>query len=181
MAAVLLAAGVACLGPGAGPPAGAAPGRKPETAPASRLELIPASGAEVLRLVRQADGEVTLLNIWATWCLPCKKEMPDILRFRQAYKGRGLRVILVSADFDTERAGVLQFLEALGVDFPTYIKTGGDMEFINALDPAWTGVLPASFLFDAQGKRRDFWEGAIDSAGLEQKVQALIEDKETVK
>ena len=45
------------------------------------------------------------------------------------------------------------------MDFPSYLKTGDDMEFIDGLDPKWDGTLPASLLFDGQGKQLHLWSG----------------------
>src|SRR5215510_1571297 len=85
------------------------------TAPALR----PADGAELLRQVRASGARVVLLNVWATWCQPCREELPDILRLRRELGQRGLAVVLVSADFDDEGRAAAQFLGGLEVDFPT--------------------------------------------------------------
>jgi len=82
-----------------------------------------------------------------------------LVRVAHKYQDRGLKVILVSADFDTEIAATKQFLAAQGVDFPSYIKAEKDQAFIDALDKRWTGALPATFIYDGAGNQQDFLGG----------------------
>ena len=139
-------------------------------------EVTFATGEEVLQAVRNSNGNAVLVNIWATWCVPCIEEMPELLRLRKDYQGRGLELILVSADFDTQLPAAREFLGKQGVDFPSYIKSGKDMPFINTLHPDWTGALPASLLYDGDGTLRHFWEGKVTYATLEEKVQQILQD-----
>lgn len=62
-------------------------------------------------------GEVVLLNIWATWCPPCRKEMPDLQQLHDTFSGDGLRVVGVSIDASGADRAVEQFLDELGIDF----------------------------------------------------------------
>jgi thiol-disulfide isomerase/thioredoxin len=154
----------ACKRPtgGAQTPAGGGPG------------IVPATGAQVVALVREGSAPVTLVNVWATWCMPCREEMPDILRLYRDYRGRGLRLVLVSADFDDQMPEAKKFLAEHGVDFTTYIKAGNDMGFIDALDPKWTGAIPASFVYGRNGALRDFWEGEATYERFERAVLAAL-------
>lgn len=106
------------------------------------------------------DADVVLLNVWATWCVTCREEFPDLLRLRRAYKQRGVAVEFLSGDFPSQLANVTAFLRELDVDFPTFIKVGKDMELIEALHPDWSGALPATFLFARGGPIVQWWEGA---------------------
>lgn len=136
--------------------------------------LIAATAAEVLAAVRAPGAAVTLVNVWATWCVPCREEFPDLLRLRQAYAGRGLRVLFVSGDFDGERAQVDTFLREQGIEFATYLKAGSDMEFIDAFDPQWTGALPATFIYDRHGTLRHSLLGKSSYATFEAKVKSAL-------
>jgi len=138
-------------------------------------ELVPATASQVLEAVRAPGARAVLVNVWATWCLPCRAEMPDLLRLRRTYADRGLRVILVSGDFSSDAPDAAAFLHEQGVDFPTYIKKGGDMEFINAFDPQWSGTLPASFIYDGQGHLRFALHGAGSYEQFEEKVRSVLE------
>src|SRR5271157_3637265 len=126
---------------------------------AGRLTVIPATSADVLDAVKRARGQVVLVNLWATWCEPCKEELPALLRLNRELRGSGFKLILVSADFPDLRPQVERFLADQGVDFPTFLKAEADDRFIDGLERRWSGALPATILFDASGARRQFWEG----------------------
>jgi thiol-disulfide isomerase/thioredoxin len=121
-----------------------------------------------------------VVNVWATWCTPCREEFPDLLRLHRAYRERGLRLILVSADFEDRVDEVRGFLDREGVDFETFLKTGDDMHFIDRLDPKWSGALPATFVYDGRGALRNFHEGRTSYAELEPLVTAAMSATDSI-
>ena len=144
-------------------------------APAGLVSPITAAGIQ--KEVHNSGAKVVLVNIWATWCAPCREEFPGLVRVAQKYRDKGLKVILVSADFDTETDAVKRFLTEQRVDFPTYIKAEKDQSFVNGLDKRWTGALPATFLYDGTGELQDFWEGKTSFNEFEQKVTSVLAGK----
>ncbi len=134
----------------------------------------PVGGPELLALVRQEGAQVTIVNVWATWCAPCVEEMPELLRLYRTYGEKGVRLLLVSADFDDAMPEVRKALRGFGVDFVTYLKSGSDEDFINALEPKWSGSLPATLVYDAAGKQVAFYEEPITFALLEGVVQKAL-------
>jgi thiol-disulfide isomerase/thioredoxin len=141
---------------------------------ATKPAVVNADLRQVKEAIRKPGARAVLVNVWATFCEPCREEMPDLLRVFRARQARGLRLVLVSADDQNGRAEAQRYLASLGVDFTSYLKTGDDMAFINGLDPRWTGVLPASFLFDAEGKLRHFWSGRVTAATVAPEIDALL-------
>ncbi len=125
----------------------------------------------------QRGGNVTLVNLWATWCAPCRHEMPALLRVARAHRADGVRLMLVSTDFDDQIATVRRFLATHAVDETTFIKTGDDNTFINALHADWSGALPATLVFDRSGRLTDFWEGAADENRFEHAVIAALTER----
>jgi cytochrome c biogenesis protein CcmG/thiol:disulfide interchange protein DsbE len=90
-------------------------------------------------------GHVTLVNIWATWCLPCRAEMPSMEQVYQDYKDRGFRIAAVSVDAGSSRK-VVEFGEELGLTFDLlHDASGGIQQSFRTL-----GV-PQSFLLDRDG------------------------------
>ena len=173
----LLVAGVAIAGCG-GSAARTENATSADTgASASLPELRPASVDEILGAVRAPGAEVVVVNVWATWCAPCREEFPDLVRLGRTYQDRGVRLVLVSADFDDQVPAARSFLAKHGVDFVSYLKTGDDMAFIDALSPQWTGALPATVVYDGRGNRRWFHEGKADYATLERQVLDVIDTR----
>jgi thiol-disulfide isomerase/thioredoxin len=145
------------------PPKPAAPARATE-APVPT----PADLATILAAVRAPGARAVLVNLWATWCDPCREEMPDLIRFFRAHRPEGLRLVLVSADDPESQKDVARFLAEAGAGgAEAFIKTGDDMAFINGLDARWSGALPASFFYDRHGTERQFWPGRVTLPELE--------------
>ena len=150
-------------------------GTSQSSAPQTGLDIQPASAEEVLSWVHEPGSKAVMVNVWATWCIPCREEFPDLVRVHRELEGDGFRLILISADFDGQLAEVEAFLSDQGVDFPTLIKAEDDMKFIDALSEDWTGAMPATFLFDGSGTLKEFWEGKADYETLHRKVSAILE------
>ena len=181
--ATLLAAAALALGAGAGC------GRSGESArtassqavPAASVvdtpQVTPASSQAVLAAVKAPGAQVVLLNVWATWCVPCREEFPDLMRVGKEYRDRGLRVVLLSADFGETVSDVPGFLAQHSVDFPSYLRGSDedDQAFVNGIDPRWSGAMPATWVFDGSGQVRAFWEGRADHARFEQAVLAVLD------
>jgi thiol-disulfide isomerase/thioredoxin len=151
-----------------------------KTVPIENVRVTPATGADIERAVHEPGAKAVLVNVWATWCGPCREEFPGLMRMARQYQGQGLRVILVSADDNSDMAPVKKFLAEQGVDFPAYIKSEKDQAFIDALskqwtlDKQWSGALPATFIYDANGKLHDFWEGEATFNVFTQKVVEVL-------
>lgn len=144
-------------------------------------EIRPATAEQILEAVRAPGAQVVMVNVWATWCAPCREEFPEMMRLYSRYEDRGLRLVLVSADFDDQLGPARQFLAQNGVDFPTFLKTGDDMRFINSLEPRWTGALPATLVYDGHGVLRHFWEGKASFDKFEQSVLDVIQSDQATK
>jgi thiol-disulfide isomerase/thioredoxin len=169
-ASLLVAAG--CRGRAETAPAAAASAATPATG--ALPELRPVTVSELRAAISAPGASAVVVNVWATWCLPCRKEFPDLLRAAGEHRDRGVRLVLVSADFDDNTEAARHFLARQGVGFPSYLKTGADMEFIDALSPKWSGALPATFIFDGAGALRDFWEGEATYDTFATRIRAVI-------
>ncbi len=124
--------------------------------------------------IAAADADLVVVNVWATWCIPCRVEFPHFVKLRQDWRDKGVEVYFVSADFPDEVEATRKFLKKQKVDWLTFIKDGKDAPFIEALHPKWSGALPATFVFDRTGKLLDWWEQAVEYDELEEKVKNLL-------
>ena len=138
------------------------------------IHVTPVTAADIQKMIRDSGAKAVLVNMWATWCGPCREEFPGLVSVAHKYQGQGLKVLLVSADTDTDLPAVKKFLAEHGVEFPAYLKAEKDQAFIDGMGKQWTGALPATFLFDGTGKLRDFWEGGATFNVFEQKVVEVL-------
>jgi thiol-disulfide isomerase/thioredoxin len=141
----------------------------------SRIVIEPIDAPGLLAAVRAPGAKATLVNVWASWCQPCREEFPDLLRVARDWEERGFRLVFVSADFAEDVPNAKVFLAEQGVGFPTYLKTGDDMQFIDTLDPRWSGALPGSFLYDSSGRLVRFWEGKASEDSLRARILPVLD------
>ena len=143
-------------------------------APVDSLPVVlPVTPAQMPAVTATRGGR-TLLNVWATWCEPCREEFPALLSVARARAADQVRLVLVSADFPDQLPAVRKFLTEHGVTDTSYLKNGDDMSFINSLSPKWTGALPATFVYDAGGHLVEFWEGRSDSSRFERALDHAL-------
>jgi hypothetical protein len=90
------------------------------------------------------------------------------------YESRGLKVIFVSWDDNADIAA--KFLARQGVTSPSWIKSDSqsDQDFLTGIEPRLTGAIPATLIYDGNGRLREFWEGAASYQMFEQKVQTVL-------
>jgi thiol-disulfide isomerase/thioredoxin len=120
-------------------------------------------------------GRVVLVNFWATWCAPCRKEMPGLASIEKKLRARGFTLITVSADEPEDAAAAEAFLRKSGVAGAGYLKrTRDDNAFINGIDPKWSGALPASFLYDRRGRKVRSFFGEVEMTELEAAIGKLL-------
>ncbi len=136
--------------------------------------LRPIRSEALLQEIRSSEAKLKLLNVWATWCGPCIEEFPILLQLRQEYQGQGFELIFVSTDMLEELDKVEYFLKEQGLDFVSYIKEESDENFIRAMNPNWSGALPASFLYNQSGELVDFWTGDLTYEEFESKIKAFL-------
>jgi len=128
--------------------------------------------AGIHRAVRAERGRAVVVNFWATWCEPCIKEFPDLVAL--ARERKDIRLISVSIDDPGDRAAVEQFLQKQKPSFPVYLKAAGpDEAFINGVDPKWTGAVPLTIVFDAEGKKAGLLEGEVSREKLESMLSGV--------
>ena len=148
-----------------------------EAVPLDRVTLVPATAQQVLDAVRASGAQVAVVNVWASWCIPCREEFPALVRLQRDYRERGVALLLVSSDVAADTSAAKEFLAEQGVDFRTYLKAQKDQEFIDAFDPKWSGALPATFVYDGTGVRRHSFLSPVTYDSLEREVTALLPKK----
>jgi len=146
---------------------------KIESAPNSRL--IPLDEAAFHQTVLGHQGKILLVDFWATWCAPCREELPKLVALHAAQKSRGFDLVTISCDEPEQEVEAAQFVTSQGARAPYYIRRAkNDDEFINAIDPKWSGALPALFLFDRNSRQVRSFIGETDMKQLEAYIEKLL-------
>lgn len=114
-------------------------------------------------------GQVVLVNNWATWCPPCREEMPVLNRYFRDHQHQDF--ILVAIDAGDPAAMVSDFVARYGMDFPIWIDLSS-----SALNSFRNNYLPSSYLIDRQGQVIMVWSGAVTRASLEQNITPLLKE-----
>jgi len=142
---------------------------------ASPAALEPYNEAVHQRVVASAKGKVVLIDFWATWCAPCRAEMPALVKLEAQLRARGFRLITVSSDEPEQETDALRFLQKNGVPGPMYLKkVDDDDKFIRSVDAKWSGALPALFLYDRNGRKVQNFIGETDIKVIEAAISKLL-------
>jgi cytochrome c biogenesis protein CcmG/thiol:disulfide interchange protein DsbE len=146
-------------------PSAPAVGRAGELRPAPEFSLTDLAGKK-LRL-SDYRGHVVLLDFWATWCDPCKREIPHFVEMQNRYGPRGLQVIGISMDDDEKLAR--EFQKQFKMNYPVAI---GSTE----LADQYGGILglPITFLIDREGRIAARHIGATEAAVFEAEINKLL-------
>jgi cytochrome c biogenesis protein CcmG, thiol:disulfide interchange protein DsbE len=137
--------------------------------PSPELTLTDIEG--ISRSLVDYRGQVVLVNLWATWCPPCKEEMPALQAYHNKYYDEGFTIIAINDGDPTP--DVIQFVKDYRLTFPvwldpTYIATELAFKTLN---------LPSSFVIDREGTVRLNWVGGVNSRTLEKYVTPIIREE----
>lgn len=138
-------------------------------------KLAPVNEASYPKLVAEHRGKVVLVDFWATWCVPCRKEIPELVKLESRLRGKGLELITISADEPENQSEAEAFLARHNVPAPAYIRRANDDDkFINSIDPKWSGALPAIFVYDKSGRKVKMFFGETAIKDVESAVTKLL-------
>jgi peroxiredoxin len=122
------------------------------------------------KAVKLADfkGKVVLLNFWATWCPPCRAEIPDLVSLQQQYSPQGLVVIGVALD-EGGAARVRPFVKKFGIEYPVVIGNQKIAQAYGGID-----AVPTTFVIDRKGTVVAEQKGAAGRAEFESGIKPLL-------
>jgi thiol-disulfide isomerase/thioredoxin len=134
-------------------------------APDLRLKNLDGDDASI----EDYQGKVVLINNWATWCPPCREEMPGLEAFFKAHQDEGF--ILIGIDAGDSHDDVADFINSFDLSFPVWLDPTNQ-----ALQAFRNYGLPNSYVIDRDGYVRLVWTGAISEPMLEKYVTPLLEE-----
>jgi thiol-disulfide isomerase/thioredoxin len=137
--------------------------RNPDAAPDFKLTTL--DGKPVT--LADSHGKVILLNFWATWCGPCRAEIPDLIELQNKYKDK-LQILGLIVDDDDQDA-IKEFVEKFGINYPVAIASN-DIRF----QYGGIAALPTSFVLDSEGRIVQKHEGLRDPLLYETEIRSLL-------
>lgn len=119
-------------------------------------------------------GRIVILNFWATYCIPCRKEMPDLAAIQNEYAALGVQVVGASTDEAKDRAQVLQFVKETKANFPIWMgATTSDM-----IRFGLGAALPGTVIIGKDGRVAKVISGIVNQADLKKQIDAMIASAE---
>ncbi len=122
----------------------------------------------------QLKGKVVVVNFWATWCDPCREEIPDFVELYKEYRGRGLEIVGVSMDTGKEER-VRAFAMKFGIEYPIVVAN------IQVARQWLVQGIPRTFIIDREGKVAQKIGGVTDKRSLEAAIQPLLGTAQTAR
>ena len=153
-------------------------GKTAKTGNAANAAVKMVDDGKVPSVLTEYKNKVIVANFWATWCGPCREEFPELVKLYQKYQNQGLVVLGFSMDDTDMMEQVKQFLQDQKADFPAYLVNVKDMEkFLNSIDKDWPGAIPATFIYDRNGKLTKRLIGAQEYNDFEKTIKPLMETR----
>ncbi|MEL6672354.1 MAG: TlpA disulfide reductase family protein [Bacteroidota bacterium] len=135
------------------------------------------SVAELEKALKQSTNQLVVYNFWATWCGPCKEELPYFEALQKAYPDKTLKVILLSLDFPSGRKYLPDFVKEKGMEAEVWYlhdwMEGND--WIGRINKKWSGAIPATILNMPSKGIKDFKEGELTKEELNSWVAGTME------
>ena len=114
-------------------------------------------------------GQVVVINYWATWCPPCVREIPRLLRISEQYRDQGVVVLGVNTTWQDDRAKVEQFVREKAMRYPVLLESTSDVA-----EQYRVRLMPTTFIIDRSGRIVHSKVGEVDEATLEGQIKTLI-------
>jgi thiol-disulfide isomerase/thioredoxin len=141
----------------------------------AQSKLTPLNEASFQKTVAAHKGKIVLVDFWATWCVPCRAEMPQLVKLGEKLRARGVDFITVSADEPDKEIAAYKVLMENAVAAPFYMKkVADDDKFYNSVDTKWSGEMPAMFIYDRSGKRVRSFLGETPVKDIEAAIVKLL-------
>lgn len=148
---------------------------------AAPADFLPVDERSFPQLIAAHHGQVLLVDFWATWCAPCREELPQLVAMAQGYHSRGVTLATVSCDEPEKKPQAISFIQQKGAFAPYYIRNVDDADQFSAtIDPKWSessSALPALFIYDRNGHHVQSFLGATGMKAIQAALDKVLAAK----
>lgn len=125
--------------------------------------------------VRLSDlqGKAVIVNFWATWCPPCRREIPELIEVYERYRDRGL--VVIGVDLQESDDAVREFAAEFGIPYPLVIDRTGEVADVWNIGGQFQGI-PSTYFIDRTGVVRDIYNGTLTRELLEERIALILGD-----
>jgi thiol-disulfide isomerase/thioredoxin len=136
----------------------------------------PITANEFRTILEKERGKVVVLNLWATWCVPCLREVPDLITVTTEVQSAGVTLIGIAVDDPSPGAAQVEsFRKKYFPSFRTFARQGSEMdELASVVDPTWNEVVPTTYIIDRQGKVAKRIQGKKSAAEFRAMIQKAL-------
>jgi thiol-disulfide isomerase/thioredoxin len=136
-------------------------------APNFILEDLAGARVELKEVYRK--NQLTMVNFWATWCPPCKQEIPDLVAFYRKHQGKGVELLAINVWDNSSRKQLQAFVASAQMEFPVLLD--GEGETVNKYN---IRAVPTTIFIDQSGQIKEIITGALTSHQLETRLQKYL-------
>ncbi|OIJ20376.1 hypothetical protein BKP45_09980 [Anaerobacillus alkalidiazotrophicus] len=139
---------------------------------------LPVWGTDEEKSLSSFHGQIVVLNLWASWCPPCRDEMPDLIKLSEEYKDQGVQVLGMNmATFESSEEVIKQFIEEYNISFPNFldqpIDTSNQRGVIETLYQVRS--IPVTYILDEEGRIVIPIRGKVNYEMLESELKKILD------
>ena len=145
--------------------------------PSAVSKLTPLTLEGYGQMISAHRGRVLLVSFWATYCVPCRAELPQLVRLANQFRPRGLDLVVISADDADREAQALKFIAPLvpASAGARYIKSATDDDkYAAGIHAKWQGELPANFIYDRTGRKEGAFLGEVPTKTIQDVIEKFL-------
>lgn len=144
--------------------------RQASNAQGQEVELALKDLSGIEQRLSALKGRIVILNFWATYCIPCRKEMPDLAAIQTEYAALGVQVIGAAADDVDNRTEILKFIKQTKINFPVWVGATANQMMRFGLG----GALPGTVVIDSEGRIAKVISGVVNAAELKKQIDQML-------
>ena len=140
----------------------------------SSIKIATLNYEELKPLLHKNDDKTYVINFWATWCMPCVKELPAFEKLNAAYKDKNVEVVLVSLDFPKQKeSNLIPFVKKRKLESKVlHFDDANEQFWIPDISENWSGSIPATLIYNKE--KRKFYEQSFSYEELQNELQTFL-------